>query len=257
MSYLFKDTDLAAQRLQVLANVYAPASRAFLQHAVRSAPQLTLDLGCGPGYTTRLLAETTSSMRTIGLDNSEHFITLAGRNANEHITFIRHDVTQVPFPTGPADLIFCRMLLTHLRDPQSMIEHWLTQLRPQGLLLVEEVESIRTEKPLFRTYLGIVATLLEQQNNMLYIGPLLDQQQIGKGLSSRMSRVYHLPVSTKQAATMFCMNIPSWRNQSFVQEHYGASTIEQLEQELHEMAEHSTSEGEIEWSMRQIAYEIL
>src|SRR5262245_10740178 len=112
MSYLFKDTDLAAQRLQVLAEVYAPSSRAFLQDAVNTVPQLALDLGCGPGYTTHLLAETTSSLRTIGLDSSEHFLTLARRNANEHIAFLRHDATQVPFPTGPSDLIFCRMLLT-------------------------------------------------------------------------------------------------------------------------------------------------
>jgi trans-aconitate 2-methyltransferase len=257
MSYLFKDTDLAAQRLLVLADVYAPSSRAFLQDAVNTVPQIAVDLGCGPGYTTHLLTKTTSSMRTIGLDNSEHFLTQARRNAAEGITFIRHDVTQVPFPTGPSDLIFCRMLLTHLQNPQSVIERCATQLRTHGLLLVEEVDWIKTENPILHTYLQIVAALLELQDNMLYIGPLLAQQQVGDGLRRRMSRVYHLPVSTKQAATMFSMNIPSWRNQPFVQEHYGTSMIEQLEQDLRELAEHSMGEGEIEWGMRQIAYERL
>lgn len=257
MSYLFKDTDLAAQRLQVLADVYASSSRAFLQDTVNTAPQLAVDLGCGPGYTTHLLAETTSSIRTIGLDNSELFLTLARKNANGRVAFMRHDVTQVPFPTGPSDLISCRMLLTHLQNPQSVIEHWATQLRSQGLLLVEEVEWIRTENTTFRTYLGIVAALLVQQANMLYIGPLLEQQQVSDGLRRRLSRVYHLSVSTKQAATMFVLNIPSWRNQPFVQEHYEANMIEQLGQDLRELAEHSTGEGEIEWGMRQIAYERL
>lgn len=257
MSYLFKDTDLAAQRLQVLADVYAPSSRAFLQDTISAVPQLAVDLGCGPGYTTHLLAEVTSCTRAIGLDNSEHFLTLARRNATERMTFMQHDITQVPFPTEACDLVFCRMLLTHLRDPQNVIESWATQLRPQGLLLMEEVEWIKTEHPLFRMYLGIVATLLERQANMLYIGPLLDQQQVGNGLKRRMSRVYHLPVSTKQAATMFSMNVPSWKNQPLVQECYETSTIERLEQDLRELAEHSTSEGEIEWGMRQIAYERL
>ena len=75
MSYLFQDTDRAARRLQVLADVFAPSSRAFMQDIVSVVPQLAVDLGCGPGYTTRLLVDTTRCVRAIGLDNSEHFLT--------------------------------------------------------------------------------------------------------------------------------------------------------------------------------------
>ena len=71
----------------------------------------------------------------------------------------------------------------------------------------------------------------------------------------RMSRVYHLSVSTRQAATMFSLNVPSWKHQPLVQKRYEASMIDQLERDLRELAETSTSEGEIEWGMRQIAYE--
>lgn len=255
MSYLFKDTDLAAYRLQVLAEVFAPASRAFLHDIVNTTPQVAVDLGCGPGYTTRLLADATRSVQTIGLDNSEHFLTLARRNAPERIAFVRHDITQAPFPTGPGDLLFCRMLLTHLQGPQAVIERWATQLRPQGLLLLEEVGWIRTEQPLFHTYLAIVAAMLEQQANQLYIGPLLDKMQFGSNLKRRVSRVYHLPVSTAQAATMFYLNIPSWKDHPFIQEHYSASMIAALEHDLRELAETSTNKDEIEWGMRQLAFE--
>ena len=70
-----------------------------------------------------------------------------------------------------------------------------------------------------------------------------------------MSRVYHLSVSTAQAATMFSLNIPSWKNQRFVQQQYSVSMIDQLEQDLQELAATSTSESEIEWGMRQLVYE--
>jgi trans-aconitate 2-methyltransferase len=255
MSYLFKDTDRAAQRLRVLADVFAVASRAFLQDVVSTAPQLAVDLGCGPGYTTHLLAETTQCVRAFGLDSSEHFLTLASKSATERISFVRHDVSQVPFPTGQSDLISCRMLLTHLQDPLSVIERWRTQLRPQGLLLLEEVEWIQTQHSLFRSYLEIVAAMLEQQANQLYIGPLLDTQQMGNGLRRCMSRVYRLPVSTAQAATMFSLNIQSWKNLPFVQKQYSASMIDHMEHDLQELAETSTNESEIEWGMRQLAYE--
>jgi len=35
----------------------------------------------------------------------------------EGIEFVCHDVTQEPFPTASADVLFCRFLLTHLHDP--------------------------------------------------------------------------------------------------------------------------------------------
>jgi trans-aconitate 2-methyltransferase len=255
MSYLFKDTDLAAYRLQILADVFAVSSRAFLQDVVSTLPQTAIDLGCGPGYTTHLLADATHCERTIGLDSSEHFISLAAKSATDHISFLRHEVTQIPFPTGQSDLISCRMLLTHLQDPLSIIEHWITQLCPQGLLLIEEVEWIKTDHPLFRNYLGIVAAMLEQQANQLYIGPLLAKEQQGNNGRLRMNRVFHLPVSTKAAATMFSLNIPSWKANSFIQEHYSSNIIDQLEIDLKALAETATGEGEIEWGMRQIAYE--
>ncbi|HLV97580.1 MAG TPA: class I SAM-dependent methyltransferase [Ktedonobacterales bacterium] len=257
MSYLFGDTDRAALRLKVLADVYAASSRAFLQEVVQTPPQLALDLGCGPGYTTHLLAEATQCARAIGLEYSEHFVALAARNATERVTFVCHDVTRVPFPTGPADLISCRLLLTHLQDPQTVIDRWATQLRPGGFLLLEEVEWIQTDQPLFRTYLGIVAAMLEQQHNQLYIGPLLESLPVSAELSRGLSRIYRLPVSTAQAATMFSLNIAAWQSQPFIQQRYGAQMIGQLEDDLYALAETSTSEGEIEWGMRQIAYERL
>lgn len=257
MFYLFRDTEIAARRLRVLADVYDPASRAFLQDQdiVINTPRIAVDLGCGPGYTTRMLAESTRCERAIGIDASEYFLDLARENAPEHISFVQHDVTQVPFPVEQSDLIYCRFLLTHLKDPQRIVERWGTQLRPQGLLLVEEVEWIQTGHPLLSRYLDIVAATLEQQANQLYIGSLLDAMEVGNGLRRRMSRVYRLPVMTKQAATMFSMNIPSWKNQDFVRERYGLEMIEQLERELGELAESATGEEENVWGMRQIGYE--
>jgi trans-aconitate 2-methyltransferase len=254
MSYLFGDSDRAARRLRVLADVYAVSSRPFLQGMAETPPQLALDLGCGPGYTTHLLADATQCVRAIGLDNSEHFMSLAGRSATECISFMRHDVTQVPFPTESADFMYCRMLLTHLQDPLSIIERWATQLHPGGLLLIEEVEWIRTDQPSLRAYLEIVSALLEQQGNRLYIGAQLDAMQPG-GLSRRMSLVCRLPVSTRQAATMFSLNMHTWKNQSFIQQHYSLSMIESLEAALQRLAETATSEREIQWGIRQLAYE--
>ena len=47
--YLFGDTDLAARRLKVLAEVFAASSETFISEAADCNPRLVVDLGCGPG----------------------------------------------------------------------------------------------------------------------------------------------------------------------------------------------------------------
>jgi SAM-dependent methyltransferase len=76
-------------------------------------------------------------------------------------------VTTVPFPAGPADLCFCRLLLSHLPDPPAVLAAWATQLAPAGLLLVDEVDRIHTADPALRGYLEVAAALLASRGQTL------------------------------------------------------------------------------------------
>ena len=49
------------------------------------------------------------------------FLELARAAARGGIAFLEHDVTAVPFPEGPADLAYCRFLMTHLADPAGAL----------------------------------------------------------------------------------------------------------------------------------------
>jgi SAM-dependent methyltransferase len=253
--YLFGDSDTAARRLEVLAEVFAGTTRTFLLDAVTARPDLALDLGCGPGFTTHFLADVLRCKRAIGIDSSEHFIALADRTETRKVSFCLYDVTHVPFPTGPADLLFCRFLLTHLKDPEAVVGAWATQLRPKGLMMMEEVEWIDTSNRLFTTYLGIVERMLAEQSNRLYIGPVLETLVQAEDLENRMSRVVTLRVPNHLAATMFFMNLQSWKQQPFIQASYPPETIEQLERDLEAVARTRNDKAEIEWGLRQIALE--
>ena len=144
MSYLFGDTDLAARRLEVLARVFREPTRAFLRDAVSTAPAVAVDLGCGPGFTTRLLAETLACRQTVGLDSSQFFIDHASSITIPAVSFELHDVTALPLPVDPIDLLYSRFLLTHLPHPSELVTRWIGELRPGGLLLLEEPEWIET-----------------------------------------------------------------------------------------------------------------
>ena len=155
----------------MVAETFAESSRAFMRESVKTRPKLAADLGCGPGYTTHLLADTLDPVRTVGLDNSENFLADVRTTNSDNVSYHLHDITTAPFPEAPFDLIFSRLVLTHLRDPEAAIALWADQLRPRGLLLIEEVERIDTDIPALVTYLDIQRAMLTHQNNELYVGP--------------------------------------------------------------------------------------
>jgi trans-aconitate 2-methyltransferase len=252
MRYAFGDSDLAAERLRRLAAVFAGTSSAFLRSVVDEPPTLALDLGCGPGCTTHLVADTLRGERTLGMDSSSHFIALAESTATETVSFCRHDFRTAPFPCGPADLMYARYVLTHQTDPAEVVRVWCSQLRPGGRLLIEETDWIRTSRPAFATYLRIVEAMLADQGNVLYIGPSLDRHTPPAGVRRCSSRVETLVVPTHVAARMFHMNILTWKRNAYVQTSYSAQEIARLEHELEALAETGSEVSEIEWGLRQL-----
>ncbi|MDP8930620.1 MAG: methyltransferase domain-containing protein [Actinomycetota bacterium] len=79
--------------------VFDTTSREFME-AVRFRPRLALDLGCGPGHSTHLLAEVTGAARTVGVDCSGVFLVAARETAFEHWEWqFPHNLGSGPPPT--------------------------------------------------------------------------------------------------------------------------------------------------------------
>jgi trans-aconitate 2-methyltransferase len=253
--YLFGDSDLAGHRLKVLADVYADSTKAFVIESVQEKPRLFLDLGCGPGHTTHLLAEILACECAVGLDNSRHFIALAQKSSTNRVSFQLHDITTTPFPTGPADLLFCRFLMAHLNDLQSIILNWFPQLNSHGRLLMEEVEDILTTNKAFVAYLEIVDAMVKDQGGNLYVGSMLDEMKMPDSLRKVKSEIKRLAVPTQKAALMFSLNIQTWKHEPFVLANYSSSFIEDLEEDLKHLSMQSGIETDIEWNLRQMVLE--
>ena len=253
--YLFGDSDTAAQRLKLLANVYQESTRAFLARAAGSARfRLVLDVGCGPGFTTHLINDTLRCDRVIGLDASASFIKLAHATAGEGVSFLQHDITAIPFPSGCANLISSRFLLTHLRDPDAVVAKWATQLERGGLLLLQETETIHTFHPAFGRYLAIVEAMLASQSSQLYAGRLIAGLDSPGGLKCTFSELRRIPVRNCDAARMFALNLKTWKDSEFVRTNYSSGFIMELENDLAEIAAIESPAREIEWEMRQSAW---
>ncbi|WP_045876871.1 OsmC family protein [Pseudofrankia sp. DC12] len=271
--YAFRDTETAAHRLALVADVFGPGSRAFVRDRVGAhGPadvRLAVDLGCGPGHTTRLLAAATGAAHTVGLDASTAFVAAATGaetvNAEDdgrggELTFLRHDVRRVPFPAQAraADVVYARLLLPHLVDVTDAIGGWITQVAPHGLLLLDEVESIDTDQPALAAYLDHARRLLTARGTTLHAGRLvstalhdLAAHRDGASFEVEYDATELVRPSVPAAAAMFGLNLVVWRTDPLYRGRQ--PELDQLAADLAALAAGPERAGQITWTMRRVA----
>lgn len=250
-SYRFGDSAIAAERLRLLADVFEPSSRSFLERLRPSQPIAIADLGCGPGHTTSMLARQFPSARILGVDSSKNFLALAEREERTNVSFQLADVTQ-RLPGGPFDLIYARYLLTHIANWKDTIAGWATQLAPDGLIAIEENHWIKTECPAFREYLEIVEAMLRADGKELFLGAALDGVESWPRLKKAASNVASVTLTAGGGASLFLPNLRSWRSQPFILQNFNSDSIDRLESELQALVRATESSPAITFGVRQI-----
>jgi SAM-dependent methyltransferase len=202
--YTFGDDEPAVQRLRLVAEAYAPVSRPLLEAHVPKGAPLVVDAGCGPGFSTELIAQVCRPRGLVGVDASEAFL----RSARERVPtaeFVSHDVTVLPFPTSPADVIYARLVLAHLGDPVGILDRWRQHLAPGGVIISEELEGIEAPAGPLRDYDDLSSAMVRRGGGVMCAGPLLAH------LGGRC-----LPVlaSAALAARIYSFNVRLWREQA-------------------------------------------
>lgn len=95
-----------------------------------------LDVGCGPGFFPRILAE--AGYWVTAVDYTPQMLKKAAENAGmyrKRITFLRMDAQNLEFPDGTFDVVISRNLTWNLEHPEQAYREWHRVLRPGGILL--------------------------------------------------------------------------------------------------------------------------
>lgn len=198
--YTFGEDDAAGRRLALVAEAYEPTSGSFLERDAPSRPPRVLDLGCGPGFSTQLIARVCRPHELVGLDSSPELLASARRRV-PGASFVEHDVTLTPLPRAPADLLYARLLLAHLAEPVSIVARWREQLAPGGVILVEALESVEAPPGPLRDYEEVSAAIVRRGGGVMYAGPLL--AEFG-------GRRVPVTVAASVAATIYLFNVRRW-----------------------------------------------
>ncbi|MGX5735421.1 trans-aconitate 2-methyltransferase [Bosea thiooxidans] len=100
-----------------------------------SQPKRCIDLGCGPGNSTELVAQRFPEAVTEGLDSSPDMLEKA-RKRLPGLSFVLGDVNSWSDPIG-YDLIFANAVLQWLPDHEGLLPRLARSLKPGGCLAVQ------------------------------------------------------------------------------------------------------------------------
>lgn len=255
MGYTFGDNQKASRRLRHLAEVYEPETCDLLKAArsecANSRFELAVDLGCGPGWSTRLIDLTLSPKRIVGLDASDAYVAEARLNQPQ-LEFIRHDVLTTPFPVGHADFIFCRFLLAHLPSPRAALESWASAAISGAILAIHETQALHSTHPALSRYYEMVAQMQKHYGQELNVGARLDDTFRGTGWSLVRSESVLLEKSARDMARLHADNLRTWGNNDFAVQAFDRHEMDQLENELDSIASGRKEAGIVDNTAKQI-----
>jgi SAM-dependent methyltransferase len=138
MSYAIAEKN--AERQQLLAQCLNPLTRPVLDRIPPASINRILDLGCGQGNTTRMLADHFPHATALGLEYDPVLVEHASLHATvpSRISFDQGDAQQLPYVDASFDLTFTRYLLVHLPDPLAAIREMFRVTRPGGFVVAFE-----------------------------------------------------------------------------------------------------------------------
>jgi len=134
------------ERLETQARAGWRLELSYLQRAGFKEGATFLDLGCGPGQTTLLLAHTFPQARIIGIDPDEGLLTRAVAQAEKtgvqsQCDFRTGRGEDLPLADNEVDFCYARFVFQHLTDPLEVLKEMKRVTRPGGKILIMDVDD--------------------------------------------------------------------------------------------------------------------
>lgn len=132
-------------RLDLIHAVYGRVSEAGLESAGISGATRAADIGCGTGTVARWMAERMGgSGRVDAIDIAPDQLDVARSTpaapGAAAIHYAVGSAYEPPLQDGAFDLVFCRLVLCHLKEPDKAVARMAKLLRPGGRVVLVDMD---------------------------------------------------------------------------------------------------------------------
>jgi ubiquinone/menaquinone biosynthesis C-methylase UbiE len=143
-SYIIKGGEEGRARLAVISRVLDPAMQALLDRFEPLRGRTAIDAGCGGGDVTFEIAKRVGPEgRVTGLDLDDSKLALAREEAvRQQITNVEFRSANImaPWPVSDASLVNVRFVVSHLANPNELLQRAREALEPGGTILVTDID---------------------------------------------------------------------------------------------------------------------
>ena len=208
------------KRQQILANILAPSTWAFMERVKLYNKKKILDLGCGTGETTLLLRTIMGQESQItGLDSNESQLEIArGKIQKNELSGIKfHYQNNLEWNESHSyDLVFSRQFFEQLKAPSNMLQKVFNSLKPGGMLMVEALDYSKFQcfpnSYAFERFVELYTEIIKRQGANPFIGQQCLElfQQVGLiNCQIQLVRPKFLRPKNKSIASLTLENISS------------------------------------------------
>ena len=109
-------------------------------HGLKNGDSI-LEIGCGHGIRSQMMAINHDQSKVTGLDISELLLDEARKsNSLPNLYFKPGSIYELPFEDETFDFVYLRLVFMHLNEPQKALSEIQRVLKPGGICLIEDAD---------------------------------------------------------------------------------------------------------------------
>lgn len=196
----FQQNEQELERLKAQAGAAQALEQGILAGCGLKPGMRVLDLACGPGVISCLLARLVAQGEVVGIDLSADLLVEARAAAAEkglaNLSFQQGDVYQLDLPDQSFDFVYARFLFQHLQHPERALGEALRVLRPGGVMAIADVDddwlTLHPEPEHLAEFTRRAAQVQQLRGGDRMIGRKLPGMLASTGFAPVSARVYTL-----------------------------------------------------------------
>jgi ubiquinone/menaquinone biosynthesis C-methylase UbiE len=174
-----------------------------------------LDVGCGPGVISGLIAEFVGPEGTVtGVDISDELLATGRALNSDRVSFYRGSAYELGAFCGQFDFAYVRLLFQHLSRPSDAMDQILATLRPGGRVCVldsdESVFGIHPQPPGLARLVSETQELQQQRGGDRFVGGKLAYYMKDAGFNEVEPRILVMTPDS-MGRKQFLDTVLSWR----------------------------------------------